>query len=35
MRELGYEPSVRREIAILRQLRHVSVARLVASFRWR
>ena len=27
--------SRRREIAVLRQLTHVSVARLVASFRWR
>ena len=35
MRELGYEPAIRREIAVLRQLKHPSIARLVASFRWR
>ena len=35
MTELGYEAAVRREIAILRQLKHVAIARLVASFRWR
>lgn len=35
MVELGYEPAVRREIAILRQLKHPGVARLVSSFKWR
>ncbi|KAJ1635016.1 hypothetical protein T492DRAFT_588799, partial [Pavlovales sp. CCMP2436] len=32
---LGYEANVVREIAILRAMRHVSISRLVASFRWK
>ena len=35
MKELGYERSVRREIAVLRQLTHPGISRLVASFRWK
>ena len=35
MTELGYERSVRREIAVLRQLAHPGISRLVASFRWK
>ena len=31
MKELGYERSVRREIAVLRQLTHPGISRLVAS----
>ncbi|KAK3269097.1 hypothetical protein CYMTET_22438, partial [Cymbomonas tetramitiformis] len=34
-RDMGYEASVRREVAVLRVLSHPGVARLVASFRWR
>jgi serine/threonine/tyrosine protein kinase RAD53 len=32
---MGYEASVRREMAVLRKMEHPGVARLVASFRWR
>ncbi|KAK3286140.1 hypothetical protein CYMTET_6290 [Cymbomonas tetramitiformis] len=35
IRDMGYEASVRREVAVLRVLSHPGVARLVASFRWR
>jgi serine/threonine protein kinase len=35
MAELGYEASVRREIAVLSVLTHPNVARLVSAFRWR
>jgi hypothetical protein len=31
----SYEPAVRREIVVLRQLKHAGIARLVASFRWK
>ena len=33
--ELGYEPAVRREIAVLRELSHPGVSRLVASFKYK
>lgn len=35
IRRLGYEPSIQRELAVLRVLSHPGCARLVASFRWR
>ena len=35
IKQMGYEASVQREIAVLRKMEHPSVARLVASFRWR
>jgi Protein kinase domain/Protein phosphatase 2A regulatory B subunit (B56 family) len=35
IRELGYEASVQREIAVLRILSHPGIARLVSSFRFR
>ena len=34
MVELGYEAAICREVAVLRQMKHPGVARLVASFRW-
>ena len=34
MVELGYEAAICREVAVLRQMEHPGVARLVASFRW-
>lgn len=33
--EMGYEPSVRREVAVLSRVAHPNVCRLVSSFRWR
>eukprot|EP00522_Entomoneis_paludosa_P017392 CAMPEP_0172450846 /NCGR_PEP_ID=MMETSP1065-20121228/9056_1 /TAXON_ID=265537 /ORGANISM="Amphiprora paludosa, Strain CCMP125" /LENGTH=571 /DNA_ID=CAMNT_0013202689 /DNA_START=1 /DNA_END=1716 /DNA_ORIENTATION=- len=35
IRELGYEASIQREIAVLRVLSHPGIARLVSSFRFR
>lgn len=35
IRELGYEASVQREIAVLRVLSHPGIARLISSFRFR
>lgn len=35
IRELGYEASVQREVAVLRVLSHPGIARLVSSFRFR
>jgi serine/threonine protein kinase len=35
IRELGYEASVSREIAVLRLLSHPGIARMVSAFRWR